>query len=493
MSLRTIMIFPEFENMYVIDPVRNRYDPLAKLVRPHITIVFPFESDMSNEELSGILDRRLASFGPFDIEMQGFAKHSVPAGNYLFLNMTKGAEEIKKIHEELYKNEFAPYGTDFEYEPHMTVGKLETEAALDDAFSTVKYKRDVFACRVNKISVEMIGEHEESIIILEKELKRSAAAPANPVATAAVAAPAAVTGEGREPAASESRVMDAEFEKIVNCLKSGDYVRASSLMKLADGSRDPACYILIKLLCAYRVSSTEELLKKLSLNVSLTRHLLTRDDIKDLCTFLSPTDNRLDAHIFEYSLLALRLSGLSCPEICSSFITGAKSSGRSGSKSAFAKMDSEDTYNYDKYGVLQNKREPYEFDFFEELSDIGVKYKSAVTNPDRNFESVTLANLSLIGDLFILGNRAAIDANPNDDGRVRYVSEHDYGVNKPPVTVDYESYGNAGGKTEDLIVVYCNELENKYPTDEAKQARLEELTGLIRQEEEKILKGTYRQ
>ncbi len=46
MSLRTVMIFPEFENMYVIDPVRNRYDPLAKLVRPHITIVFPFESDM---------------------------------------------------------------------------------------------------------------------------------------------------------------------------------------------------------------------------------------------------------------------------------------------------------------------------------------------------------------------------------------------------------------------------------------------------------------
>ena len=113
MSLRTIMIFPEFENMYVIDPVRNRYDPLAKLVRPHITIVFPFESDMSNEELSGILDRRLASFGPFDIEMQGFTKHSVPDGNYLFLNMTKGAEEIKKIHEELYKNEFAPFDKGF--------------------------------------------------------------------------------------------------------------------------------------------------------------------------------------------------------------------------------------------------------------------------------------------------------------------------------------------------------------------------------------------
>ena len=48
MSFRTVMIFPEFENMHVIDSVRDRFDPLAKLVRPHITIVFPFESDMSN-------------------------------------------------------------------------------------------------------------------------------------------------------------------------------------------------------------------------------------------------------------------------------------------------------------------------------------------------------------------------------------------------------------------------------------------------------------
>ena len=59
--------------------------------------------------------------------------------------------------------------------------------------------------------------------------------------------------------------------------------------------------------------------------------------------------------------------------------------------------------------------------------------------------------------------------------------------------MDEESYGNAGEETKNKIAVYCNELENKYPTDEARQARLEKLTGLIRQEEEKILKGTYRQ
>ena len=55
MSKRTIMIFPDFENMEIIDSIRGKYDPLAKLVRPHITLVFPFENEMSNEEIEEIL------------------------------------------------------------------------------------------------------------------------------------------------------------------------------------------------------------------------------------------------------------------------------------------------------------------------------------------------------------------------------------------------------------------------------------------------------
>ena len=59
MSLRTIMIFPEFENMDIIDRIRDKYDPLARLVRPHITLVFPFENEMSNETIEEIALREL--------------------------------------------------------------------------------------------------------------------------------------------------------------------------------------------------------------------------------------------------------------------------------------------------------------------------------------------------------------------------------------------------------------------------------------------------
>ena len=93
MNLRTIMVFPDFKNMEIIDNIRNQYDPLAKLVRPHITLVFPFKDQMSNEELAGILDVRLKFVQPFKIKLGGISKRVDTFGNYLFLNVLQGIDE----------------------------------------------------------------------------------------------------------------------------------------------------------------------------------------------------------------------------------------------------------------------------------------------------------------------------------------------------------------------------------------------------------------
>lgn len=170
MSIRTIMIFPEFENMEIIDNIRKQYDPLAELVVPHITLVFPFESQMSNDELSDILKNRLSSIKPFQLELQGISKQEDAFGNYLFLDIPQGTEEICTINKLLYENEFKEFCFGAPFTPHMTIGKLPTKEALDDAYNSVKSVKDSFTTMVNKISVEMIGEHDESIIIIESEL-----------------------------------------------------------------------------------------------------------------------------------------------------------------------------------------------------------------------------------------------------------------------------------------------------------------------------------
>ena len=91
-------------------------------------------------------------------------------GNYLFLNVVQGMDEIKSIHDNLYKNKLKQFDAGNDYVPHMTVGKVSSKELLEDVFDDVNKCKDIFSDVINKISVEMIGEHEESIIIIEHEL-----------------------------------------------------------------------------------------------------------------------------------------------------------------------------------------------------------------------------------------------------------------------------------------------------------------------------------
>jgi len=56
------------------------------------------------------------------------------------------------------------------YIPHVTIGKLPTVQLLNNAYYDIKAMNDSFSTIVNKISVEMIGNNEESIIVIEKKL-----------------------------------------------------------------------------------------------------------------------------------------------------------------------------------------------------------------------------------------------------------------------------------------------------------------------------------
>ncbi|HAZ36312.1 MAG TPA: hypothetical protein DEF85_02330 [Clostridiaceae bacterium] len=64
---RCIMIFSQFSNINIIESIREKYDPLTNNVRPHITIIFPFESNMSEEELQEYLVASLNGMKSFHL------------------------------------------------------------------------------------------------------------------------------------------------------------------------------------------------------------------------------------------------------------------------------------------------------------------------------------------------------------------------------------------------------------------------------------------
>ncbi|GKU28576.1 2'-5' RNA ligase family protein [Clostridium folliculivorans] len=91
MLKRCIMIFPEFENPKIIDNIRDKYDPLANHVRPHITLVFPFESDIKTDDLRTHISSVLSEIRPFEIILNkitptnSFEVESVSSRKYNYL------------------------------------------------------------------------------------------------------------------------------------------------------------------------------------------------------------------------------------------------------------------------------------------------------------------------------------------------------------------------------------------------------------------------
>ena len=135
MKQRTILLFPRLEEIEQIQSLREKYDPLAKLIRPHITLVFPFEGPWSDAELAAILERHCENFSPFPLTLGGISLQEDPFGNYLFLNVLEGRGELSALHEAFYAREFRPFDAGVPYVPHMTIGKFSTAEQISHAWN----------------------------------------------------------------------------------------------------------------------------------------------------------------------------------------------------------------------------------------------------------------------------------------------------------------------------------------------------------------------
>jgi len=96
--LRAIHLFPEFSNEHSINTIRAKYDPLTDIIPPHVTLVFPFESDVSTEALAVHLQESVV-VKAFRIVMTGVTGAD---GEYLFLNVKVGNDQIIQLHDKLY-------------------------------------------------------------------------------------------------------------------------------------------------------------------------------------------------------------------------------------------------------------------------------------------------------------------------------------------------------------------------------------------------------
>ena len=159
---RDILIFPKFNNLNLIQEIRNKYDRLASLVEPHITLAFPFKDEISDEELIFKLSKLLQSYDSFKVSFKGI---SISDDNYIFLNCIEGADIIFELHDEIYEKILPNhFKKEIKYIPHITLGQTEDIKELEN----FEYE---FTTLIDEISIEFIGDNEESIIIEKIKFK----------------------------------------------------------------------------------------------------------------------------------------------------------------------------------------------------------------------------------------------------------------------------------------------------------------------------------
>lgn len=157
---RDLLIFPKFKNIDKIQEVRNKYDRLASLVDPHITIVFPFNDEIDTPTLVSKIKECIKGIKKFNVIFQGvnIDWDNYTKRNYIYLGCIEGNDTIVKLHDTIYNNVLPHKLSKDKYVPHITLGHTDSiDFVLDDKFEFF----------VEKLSIEGIGPNEESIILEE--------------------------------------------------------------------------------------------------------------------------------------------------------------------------------------------------------------------------------------------------------------------------------------------------------------------------------------
>jgi 2'-5' RNA ligase len=123
-----IVAFPRLAAAEQIEAVRRRFDPLASVIRAHVTLVFPFADDAVVPLLEQHVREAVAGVSAFDLTL------TVPVATdarYLFLNVAEGTDRLVELHRRLYAGALAPHrSASHVYQPHITIGRLGTAEQL---------------------------------------------------------------------------------------------------------------------------------------------------------------------------------------------------------------------------------------------------------------------------------------------------------------------------------------------------------------------------
>ena len=169
---RVILVIPEIENGKEITQFFLENNPDSRFVDIHICLVFPFDGELSTEEMSEIMQMALGKAESFEIELTGFSISFEETNNFLFLDVNDKNNFLKQISTDLYHELQEVAKLKGDYTPHITIGKSNSVEDIKQMQREVLKINDIKCkAKISKVYSKLFEENELGEIMLRDELE----------------------------------------------------------------------------------------------------------------------------------------------------------------------------------------------------------------------------------------------------------------------------------------------------------------------------------
>lgn len=118
---RAVVWFPQFSNIVAIDRFRSQHDPLGNVMPPHVTLVFPFHSRLTLDQLTAHVQKVVRAWPAFPVVMNGVW---TAQNEFVGISAQVGKDAMAEMHDRLYRGPLAEFlRPEFDYEPHITLAR----------------------------------------------------------------------------------------------------------------------------------------------------------------------------------------------------------------------------------------------------------------------------------------------------------------------------------------------------------------------------------
>lgn len=146
----------------LIQRLRMRFDPLATKIPPHVTLVFPFEGRLSEDQVIGRVQSQLSLQKSISAQL----KAPESCDTYSFFPIASEESQFHRLHSSLYSGLLSEYkNSSLIYKPHITFGRFKS---LDESSIQMEQTKQVFheaELSFNRVSLEIIHEDDTGEII----------------------------------------------------------------------------------------------------------------------------------------------------------------------------------------------------------------------------------------------------------------------------------------------------------------------------------------